>query len=113
MRRCDDLDSSRCFFRSDERVIHLNGTWYFASREGEQGPFTSRDEASVEMQRFVVEVQQLSAFQASRDAAKIKITDLELVPMADDEVALPAAVSVTAAATYERPTRRVAKLELA
>lgn len=112
MRRYDDPDTSRCFFRSDERVIHLNGTWYFASREGERGPFTSRNEASTEMQRFVVEVQQLSAFQASRDAAKVKIADLELVPMTDDQVA-PAAVAVAIPATCDRPTRRAPKLELA
>ena len=66
MRR-GDLDSERRYFRSETRVLNLNGSWYFATREGDQGPFFSRDLAETEALRYAHERSSLEHFQQSRE----------------------------------------------
>jgi hypothetical protein len=44
----------------------MNGNWYFATREGEQGPFASRTRAEAGLRRHLSELEQLEAFQKSR-----------------------------------------------
>jgi hypothetical protein len=66
--RQGDTDSTRVYFRSSTRVFNLNGSWYFATREGDQGPFVTRDRAEVEALRYTSERETLYGFQASRDA---------------------------------------------
>ena len=52
--RYDDPKSEKvCYFRSDTRVFMQNGAWFFATREGDQGPFVSRERAFEEMARYV------------------------------------------------------------
>ncbi len=58
-RRTDDPSSNKRFFRS-ERYIVTNGAWYFATREGEQGPFKTRTGAEVACARFIQEQATLS-----------------------------------------------------
>ena len=70
MRRNDPLGKRQCFFRSDKRIFHLNGDWYFSAREGDLGPFKSRGEAELEVRRFVVERYELNGFQHSRETDK-------------------------------------------
>jgi len=60
----------RNYFRSETRLFNLNGSWYFATREGDQGPFASRDRAQAEAQRYANERLSLCGFQASREAAR-------------------------------------------
>ena len=67
MRR-GDTDSARRYFRSVTRVFNLNGTWYFATREGDQGPFIHRELADVEAGRYADERLTLCGFQESREA---------------------------------------------
>ena len=45
MRRTDSEDDNRSYFRASERVFTLNGKWFFATREGECGPFATREQA--------------------------------------------------------------------
>jgi hypothetical protein len=74
MRR-GDTDSARRYFRSATRVFNLNGTWYFATREGDQGPFIHRELADVEAGRYADERLTLCGFQESREAGHLGASD--------------------------------------
>lgn len=52
----------------------MNGAWYFATREGERGPFQSRERAQAELARYVQDIEQLRGFQESRGADARKRT---------------------------------------
>ena len=73
MNRKDDK-SDRTYFRSD-RIFFMNGKWYFSSREGEQGPFASREYAEKMLMRFLSEKIELLKFQRSRTTPE-KVTTL-------------------------------------
>ena len=45
----------RTYFRSATRVFHQNGVWFFATREGDHGPFTSQEVAAREATRFTAD----------------------------------------------------------
>jgi hypothetical protein len=49
----------------------MNGSWYFATREGDQGPFFNRQSADVEALRYTDERVILCGFQESRDAGRM------------------------------------------
>lgn len=63
-RRTDQ--EKRAYFRSSERVIRVNGAWYFASREGDHGPYRSEAQAVIEAQRYVQECVELATFADKR-----------------------------------------------
>ena len=65
MRRTDPENTTRSFFRSKERIFVLNGQWYYTTREGECGPFPGRETALQEVNRFVVEREDLDRFTKS------------------------------------------------
>lgn len=79
MRRTDSPDRTRSYFRSAERVFALNGQWFFGTREGEIGPFVSREEALTEVARFVREKHDLALFQTLREehAERTAVSTLE------------------------------------
>jgi hypothetical protein len=85
--RSSDADSkSRHFFRSQERLFCFNGQWYFATREGDCGPFPTKDIARNEVARYINERAALRGFQESRKegvAATRRSLDLglALVPL--------------------------------
>jgi hypothetical protein len=66
MRSTDPKDSNRRFFRSQERIFCTNGQWYFATREGECGPFPSKEIARSEVERYLAERDALRDFERSR-----------------------------------------------
>lgn len=66
MRRTDPEQSSKRYFRTQERVFAMNGQWYFTAREGDVGPFTTRERALDEVARYAQERQDLERFQNSR-----------------------------------------------
>ena len=68
MRVEDPRESNKRYFRASKRVISLNGAWYFTTREGERGPFSSPEEADLQLRRFKAEMSELQAFQKSRAA---------------------------------------------
>jgi len=68
MRLDDPRDSNKRFFRASKRLLMLNGAWYFSTREGERGPFPSREAAEKELMLFTQEVNELQSFQKSREA---------------------------------------------
>ena len=86
MRSTDADDNKRHFFRSQERLFCFNGQWYFATREGDSGPFPTKDIARAEVARYISERAALRGFQESRKQGAV--TDrrahdlgLTLVPM--------------------------------
>ena len=64
--RNTDADQSRHFFRSQERLFCFNSQWYFATREGDCGPFPTKDIARTEVSRYINERAALRGFQDSR-----------------------------------------------
>jgi hypothetical protein len=67
--RSTDSDKARHFFRSQERLFCFNGQWYFATREGDCGPYPSKEIARQEVSRYINERAELSGFQDSREHA--------------------------------------------
>ena len=85
MRRTDSEDSKR-YFRAQERVFCMNGQWYFNAREGDIGPFRTRDAAIKEIARYVRERQDLDSFQKARSCRLRQNGDLalEILPKEDE-----------------------------
>ncbi|XOV84259.1 MAG: DUF6316 family protein [bacterium] len=69
--RQDDHEK-KCYFRSSDRVFHMNGAWFFATREGDQGPFPSEACAQDEIDRFITEKTELAHFQKAREAERAR-----------------------------------------
>ena len=61
--RHTDADRGRAYFRSEARVFSQNGAWYFATREGDQGPFVRQDIARQEAGRYTAECASWGAYQ--------------------------------------------------
>ena len=78
-KRRDDPADKR-FFRASERVFRMNEAWFFAAREGDQGPYASEGEALMEMQRYIETRVQLARFQEEREEAKNNVVELEMMP---------------------------------
>ena len=53
-RRTDDPDQKRRYFRASDRFFKQNDDWYFATREGEQGPFPNERVARAEYGTFAL-----------------------------------------------------------
>jgi hypothetical protein len=64
----------------------MNGQWFFTTREGEQGPYRTRETALKEVARYVQERKAFERFQNQREetAGRPKLRDLALVPKGDD-----------------------------
>ena len=54
MRKNDPRDLKKKFFRTNDRFFQINGQWYFSAREGDIGPFRSREQARLEARAYVV-----------------------------------------------------------
>jgi hypothetical protein len=53
MRKDDSKDLTKSFFRTNDRFFQVNGKWYFSAREGEIGPFRTRDQARREAIAYI------------------------------------------------------------
>ena len=96
MRRTDPAGQTRCFFRSEERVFALNGEWFFASRDGECGPYLSREHAAIEVVRYVRGLHDLDHLQQStkpnkRRTGRAAKHNWEILPL-DESFELEAAM---------------------
>ena len=65
MTRRDDQED-KTYFRSN-RLFCSNGQWFFVTREGEQGPYSKRDQAEAALERFIGEKVELRHFQDTRE----------------------------------------------
>lgn len=52
-KRQSDSQGSGTYPRSPSRTYERNGQWYYASREGEFGPFASEAEAVEDLEAYV------------------------------------------------------------
>ncbi|MEM6708210.1 MAG: DUF6316 family protein [Pseudomonadota bacterium] len=43
----------RHYYRSEDRLFKSNGAWFYETREQDCGPFTTREEALRDLERFV------------------------------------------------------------
>ena len=100
--RQDDRDT-KSFFRSSDRVFHMNGSWYFATREGDEGPYPSEVQAQAEIRRFITEKTELAHFQKAREEERMGVEH-------EDIDSLP---TIEVVATSDMPTQRPVKLMLA
>ena len=53
--RKSDYESST-YFRSENRVFCQNGRWFYQTREDDHGPFSTREAAELDLQRYVEEM---------------------------------------------------------
>lgn len=80
MRR-GDTDPNKVYYRSDSRIFRMNGQWFFASREGDQGPYTKECEANAELVRHVVATQVLTPLKTKAAIDKLDIPDISEAPI--------------------------------
>ena len=85
MRRTDPENTNKRYFRTQERVFSMNGQWYFTTREGDVGPFRTREVALSEVARFVREREDLDSFQKARLSRPIQTEDLTLAILPKEE----------------------------
>ncbi len=86
MRRTDPEDTNKRYFRTQERLFSMNGQWYFTTREGDVGPFRTREVALNEVTRYVREREDLDSFQRARQRRPSHTEDLvlEILPKAEE-----------------------------
>ncbi len=93
MRKEDPKDSKKSFFRARDRLFKLSEAWYFGTREGDKGPFRTRDRAIREITQYVAERRDLRAFQKAREEHRPRLpfglvvedSELELLPLDEAE----------------------------
>ena len=102
--RHDDHEQ-KSYFRSPDRVFKINGAWYFAAREGDQGPFASEAQVQMEIKRFITEKTELADFQKSREQKGQRV-----LALADDDDYAP---SIELLPSRDRPRMRPAQRRLA
>ncbi len=86
MRRGDPSDNGRSYFRSGTRIFNLNGTWYFGTREGDQGPFLQRELALRAIASYADDRSALEKFQKSRESVmSISMDELTLAIVPKEE----------------------------
>jgi hypothetical protein len=76
MRKTDK--NLKTYFRS-ERIFSMNGDWYFATREGEQGPFLSRTRAEDGLTRFLNEQECLEVLRLTNAPVSTRVTNVDRV----------------------------------
>ena len=66
MREEDEKTNVR-HFRMAHRYFCENGQWWFSTREGEEGPFPSREAAEAGMQRYVDSITAMKEYKKKHD----------------------------------------------
>ena len=70
-----DDEQQKTFFRTEDRIFQVNGQWWFATREGDRGPFASRQAAADELVAYILEKR-----------GDIELTDHGAKPRSRDDV---------------------------
>ena len=68
MRKTDTSDTRR--FRSADRVFRADDAWFVETREGDLGPYATREEAAMRLRQFIAE--QESFAQAKAKLEKVR-----------------------------------------
>ena len=53
MRKDDDQERTKSHFRTSERFLRIDGAWWFSTREGDEGPFATREAAREGLRRYI------------------------------------------------------------
>jgi len=64
--RDSDKDEKVRPFRTRNRYFCQDGQWWFSTREGEEGPFMSREAAEHGMQRYVDSAEMMEKFKSEK-----------------------------------------------
>lgn len=70
--RDTDTDSKVRPFRTRNRYFCQDGQWWFSTREGEEGPFVSREAAEHGMQRYVDSAAEMKKLQQDKVVRQAK-----------------------------------------
>jgi hypothetical protein len=70
IRKNDSDDVTRSYFRTNDRFFQANGHWYFSAREGDIGPFRTRDQARREAKAYISARQANHPARPNREGAK-------------------------------------------
>ena len=60
MRKTDNTDTDKktsSHFRSTDRFVRIDGKWWFSTRDGDEGPFISREQAEMGLRSYVASQQ--------------------------------------------------------
>ena len=57
MRKSDGQKGSASHFRAADRVMRMNDQWWFTTREGDMGPYNTRDEAEAAVTTYIASQQ--------------------------------------------------------
>ena len=74
--RKDDA-KEKTFFRAKDRVFQINDGWWFATREGDRGPFPSKKAAADELTGYMldvrgdIELNEVGAFEKNPDQRSV------------------------------------------
>ncbi len=68
--RKNDNEKNEIFFRSSDRFVRVDGQWWFTTRDGDQGPFATRENAVLALKRYVDGVEMLNKHQAKVSAGR-------------------------------------------
>ena len=84
--RSDDNPKDNVSYYRSERLFVMNGDWYFSTREGDEGPFATRQQAEAALDFFVTGKIELAHFQKSREEGagvtwRVKRPKLEVLPL--------------------------------
>ncbi|MEM7099248.1 MAG: DUF6316 family protein [Pseudomonadota bacterium] len=66
MRKSDGDKNSH--FRSADRVVRMNDQWWFATREGDMGPYKSREDAEAAINSYIASQQFADEAQVEEEA---------------------------------------------
>ena len=61
--RENDENSKIRHFRTGHRYFCQNGRWWFSTREGEEGPYNSREQAEAALKRYIESIKLMKKYQ--------------------------------------------------
>jgi uncharacterized protein DUF6316 len=77
MRDSDENPKIR-HFRAGHRYFCQDGIWWFSTREGEEGPFKSREEAEAGLARYVESIKFMKKIKAEQAQKQAEVADKKL-----------------------------------
>lgn len=70
-----DEKSNVSHFRTAHRFFCQDGQWWFSTREGEEGPFNSREHAENARDRYVDSIQMMEKIQREQEDKKAEAAE--------------------------------------
>ena len=94
MRKSDE-QQERHYFRMGDRFFRVDDHWFYTTREGDEGPFRSREEAQTHLSRYLA-MQELAEKQSAKKRIdQKKVFDRKKMRLESDEEAGNRAIDTT------------------